>query len=59
MTCEKCGFDDWRSIYWIKGKRHCGECAATVFSLQLQKLRKRFSKVNAKLKTAQKPCVVD
>ena len=50
INCEKCGYDQARSIYWIKGKRHCGECAAEVFIEQLIRLRKRFSKLNKKHK---------
>jgi hypothetical protein len=50
MNCEKCGYEYSKSIYWIKNKRHCGECAADVFAYQLHRLRKRFTKLNKKHK---------
>lgn len=46
LNCEKCGTEDFSSIYRIDKRRYCEKCAAEVFSNKLERLRKRFTKLS-------------
>lgn len=42
MECQVCQYTNWKSIYWINGKRHCADCAAPIFQRRWVKLKNKL-----------------
>lgn len=54
MNCQRCGFEDWKVLHFVKREKYCGDCASIVFQISLKRLRSRYKNLNKKYKQALK-----
>lgn len=53
LYCEQC-WNEPQTVFWIKKKRVCENCAANIFHEQLFRLKKQYTKLNKKYQVLKK-----